>query len=142
MEGSTFGGHSSHLEKCAHPCRGQTYGKNSENAPPAPKMLWLAHGSFIQGGVPEIRLKGYLGLSFKAAIAAIFAGVSKMCILTHPPLCWGEGLQQNLCHNALKTERGKKYEISFAREARVFTFQTYTFFKGTCISSKPYIVRV
>src|SRR5574344_1559960 len=64
MEGSTFGGHSSHLEKCAHPCRGQTYGKNSENAPPAPKMLWLAHGSFIQGGVPGIRSKGYLGLSF------------------------------------------------------------------------------
>ena len=144
MEGSTFGGHSSHLEKCAHPCRGQTYGKNSENAPPAPKMLWLAHGSYIQGGVPEIRLKGYLGfcLSFKAAIAAIFAGVSKMCILTHPPLCFLGGLQQNLCHNALKTERGKKYEISFAREARVFAFQTYTFFKGTCISFKPYTVRV
>ena len=59
MEGSTFGGHSSHLEKCAHPCRGQTYGKNSENAPPAPKMLWLAHASYIQGGVPEIRLSRF-----------------------------------------------------------------------------------
>ena len=47
-----------------------------------------------------------------------------------------------MCHDALKTERGKKYEISFAREARVFTFQTYTFFKGTCIFCKSYTVRV
>ena len=55
-------------------------------------------------------------------------------------LCWG--LQQNLCQNALKWERRKKCEISFAREARVFTFQTYTFFKGTCISCKSYTVCV
>ena len=41
-----------------------------------------------------------------------------------------------------KRNTGKKYEIGFAREARVFTFQTYTFFKGTCISIKPYTVRV
>ena len=39
-----------------------------------------------------------------------------------------------------KRSAGKKYEISLAREARVFTFQAYTFFKGTCISSKPYTV--
>ena len=52
------------------------------------------------------------------------------------------GLQQNLCQDALKRERRKKYEIGFACEARVFTFQTYTFFKGTCISFKPYTVRV
>ena len=51
------------------------------------------------------------------------------------------GLQQNLCQNALKWERRKKCEISFAREARVFTFHTYTFFKGTCIPSKSYTVR-
>ena len=40
-----------------------------------------------------------------------------------------------------KRKTGKN-EIGVAREARVFTFQTYTFFKGTCISSKPYTVRV
>ena len=56
-------------------------------------------------------------------------------------IVWG-GLQQNLCHDALKRERRKKYEIGSARETRVFTFQTYTFFKGTCIPSKPYTVRV
>ena len=28
------------------------------------------------------------------------------------------------------------------RASRVFTFHTYTFFKGTCISFKPYTVRV
>ena len=49
---------------------------------------------------------------------------------------------QKLCQDALKKERRKKCEIGFARETRVFTFQTYTFFKGTCISSKPYTVRV
>ena len=57
------------------------------------------------------------------------------------PRLQGAQRKQNLCHNALKTERGKKYEISFAREARVFTFQTYTFFKGTCIPGKSYTVR-
>ena len=56
-------------------------------------------------------------------------------------IVWG-GLQQNLCHDALKRERRKKCEIGSARETRVFTFQTYTFFKGTCISFKPYTVRV
>ena len=59
---------------------------------------------------------------------------------TPPASCWG--LQQNLCHNALKKEHGKKYEIGFARKTRVFTFQTYTFFTGTCISFKPYTLRV
>ena len=59
---------------------------------------------------------------------------------TPPASCWG--LQQNLCHDALKKERRKKCEIGFAREARVFTFHTYTFFKGTCISFKSYTVRV
>ena len=52
------------------------------------------------------------------------------------------GLQQNLCHDALKRKRRKKCEIGFSREARVFTFHTYTFFKGTCISFKPYTVGV
>ena len=37
-------------------------------------------------------------------------------------------------------EDGNKYEIGVAREARVFTFQTYTLFKGTCISSKSYTI--
>ena len=140
MEGSTFGGHSSHLEKCAHPCRGQTYGKNSENAPPAPKMLWLAHGSYIQGGVPEIRLKGVSRFFFPSKrlsppSSRAYSPPGSSSLPQH-----NEGLQQKMCHNALKTERRKKYEINFAREARVFTFQTYTFFKGTCISSKPYTV--
>ena len=143
MEGSTFGGHSSHLEKCAHPCRGQTYGKNSENAPPAPKMLWLAHGSYIQGGVPEIRLKGDLGFSFlQSGYRRHLRGCIQNVHFDTPSIVLGGGLQQKMCHNALKTERGKKYEISFAREARVFAFHTYTFFKGTCISSKPYTVGV
>ena len=66
----------------------------------------------------------------------------KVAQVTPSLRCKKRGLQQKMCHNALKTERGKKYEISFAREARVFTFQTYTFFKGTCISSKPYTVGV
>ena len=47
-----------------------------------------------------------------------------------------------MCHDARKKEDGEKNEIGVARETRVFTFQTYTFFKGTCISSKPYTVRV
>ena len=47
-----------------------------------------------------------------------------------------------MCHDALKTEHREKCEMDFAREARVFTFQTYTFFKGTCISFKPYTVWV
>ena len=64
----------------------------------------------------------------------------KVAQVTPSLRCKG-GVQQKMCHNALKTERGKKYEISFAREARVFTFQTYTFFKGTCIPSKSYTVR-
>ena len=46
-----------------------------------------------------------------------------------------------MCHDARKKEDGKKYEIGVAREARVFTFQTYTFFKGTCIPGKSYTVR-
>ena len=57
-----------------------------------------------------------------------------------PSLCWG--LQQNLCHFSCKKGTLEKNEIGFAREARVFTFQTYTFFKGICISCKSYTVRV
>ena len=41
-----------------------------------------------------------------------------------------------------KRKTAEKYEIGVAREARVSTFQTYTFFKGTCISFKSYTVRV
>ena len=42
----------------------------------------------------------------------------------------------------LCTEKGRrqKNKKGTAREARVFTFHTYTFFKGTYISSKPYTV--
>ena len=66
----------------------------------------------------------------------------KVAQVTPSLRCKKGGLQQKMCHNALKTERGKKYEISFAREARVFAFHTYTFFKGTYISFKAAIAAI
>ena len=48
------------------------------------------------------------------------------------------GFEGNAC--TLEKRIGVKGE--YAREARVFTFQTYTFFKGTYISFKPYTVWV
>ena len=50
------------------------------------------------------------------------------------------GLIAKLVPLCTKKGRRKKKKKGTAREARVFTFHTYTFFKGTCISSKPYTV--
>ena len=57
-----------------------------------------------------------------------------------PSLCWG--LQQNLCHFARKKGTQEKNEIGFAREARAFTSQTYTFSKRIYISCRSDTVRV
>ena len=65
--------------------------KTRKTLRPLPKCCGLLTVLSFKEVFPELGGRGYLDfcLSFKAAIAAIFAGVSKMCILTHPPLCWG-----------------------------------------------------
>ena len=72
-------------------------------------MLWLAHASFIQGGVPEIRLKGgsRFFLSFKAAHAAIVTGVSKNVHFDTPSIVLGRAYSKTCAIMPSKRSAGK-----------------------------------
>ena len=57
-----------------------------------------------------------------------------------PSLCFLGAYSKTCAMMHTKRKTAKKCKQGYARLARVFTFHTYTFFKGTCISFKPYTV--
>ena len=61
----------------------------------------------------------------------------KVAQVTPSLRCKKGGLQQKLCHNALKTERGKKYEISFARERAISPFKPIRFSRVHAFPPNP-----